>query len=221
MQPSIVILLGAPGAGKGTQAKRLAAATGLAHISTGDLFRENVSKGTPLGKEAKGYMDSGQLVPDELVLRMLFDRVSRPDCLEGYVLDGFPRTEAQADALGKALDEQAAPAPQVVQLRVDDATIIERAAGRLVCKACGNIQHLSFAPPRVAGKCDVCGGALEQRADDRPEVVGERLAVYHRQTAPLVRYYESRGLLRSLDGSRSPDEVFADLLRLVRAEGKS
>lgn len=216
MTGSIVILLGAPGAGKGTQAKRLCDSTGLVHVSTGDLFRENQSKGTPLGLEAKGYMEKGQLVPDDLVLRMLFDRVSRPDTRRGYVLDGFPRTEPQAEALTGALEAQGAAKPLVVQLDLDDDLIVERAAGRLICAACGHIQHLKFSPPKRAGVCDVCGGELRQRKDDQPEVVRERLAVYHRQTAPLVAYYERQGVLERVDGSLEPDDVFAQLVELVR-----
>ncbi len=216
MGGSIIILLGAPGAGKGTQAKRLSAATGLAHISTGDLFRENQTQGTPLGLEAKGYMEKGALVPDDLVLRMLFDRVERADTREGYVLDGFPRTEPQAVALTAALERKGAACPLVVQLDLDDRTIIERAAGRLICKSCGNIQHLSFSPPRAPGICDVCGGELHQRKDDQPDVVRERVAVYHRQTAPLVAYYARQGVLTTVDGSREPDDVFQELLALVQ-----
>lgn len=220
MSGSIVILLGAPGAGKGTQAKRLSDSTGLVHVSTGDLFRENQAKGTPLGLEAKGYMEKGQLVPDDLVLRMLFDRVSRPDTRQGYVLDGFPRTEPQAEALTKALSkmsgQQGAQKPLVVQLDLPDDQIVERAAGRLICASCGNIQHLKFSPPKRAGVCDACGGELRQRKDDQPEVVRERLAVYHRQTAPLVAYYERQGVLSNIDGSAEPDAVFEQLVELVR-----
>ncbi|TAJ17906.1 MAG: adenylate kinase [Planctomycetota bacterium] len=212
MQPSVIILLGAPGAGKGTQAVRLAAARGLPHVSTGDLFRENLKQETALGKQAKGYMDSGKLVPDELVLDMLFARVARPDCAHGYVLDGFPRTLPQAEAFARRLGRIA---PVAVNIVVRDATIVERAAGRLTCKACGNVQHLRHAPPRVAGKCDRCAGELVQRADDAPHVVTERLRVYHEQTAPLVGYYARAGALRELDGEQSPDAVFHALTSVL------
>jgi adenylate kinase len=217
MQPSVIILLGAPGAGKGTQAVRLAAARGLPHVSTGDLFRENLKQETALGKQAKGYMESGKLVPDELVLDMLFARVARPDCVRGYVLDGFPRTLPQAEAFARRLGESNGQrgTPIAVNFVVRDATIVERAAGRLTCTACGNIQHLRNAPPRVAGKCDRCAGELFQRADDAPHVVAERLRVYHEQTAPLVGYYARAGVLRELDGEQSPDAVFRALTNVL------
>ncbi len=205
----VVILLGAPGAGKGTQAERLAQRSSLPHVSTGDLFRANLSEGTELGKTAKTYMEAGNLVPDEIVLGMLFDRVAQPDCHEGYLLDGFPRTLPQAEAFDSKLD--AGTNLVVFNLAVSDATIVKRAAGRLLCKACGNIQHAEFSPPKKDGVCDRCGGELHQRADDRPEVVRERLSVYHAETAPLVRHYENKGVLVSIDGERAPDEVFQDL----------
>ncbi|MBM3976046.1 MAG: adenylate kinase [Planctomycetes bacterium] len=211
-RPFVIILLGAPGAGKGTQAVRLAAARGLPHVSTGDLFRENLKLETPLGKQAKGYMESGWLVPDELVLDMLFARVARPDCVRGYVLDGFPRTLPQAQAFGERLGRIE---PIVIDFVVRDATIVERAAGRLTCKACGNIQHARFAPPRVAGKCDRCSAELVQRPDDAPAVVTERLRVYHEQTQPLVGYYQTAGVLRELDGEQSPEAVFRSLMGLL------
>ncbi len=207
---TILLLLGAPGAGKGTQAKRLAVSEALPHVSTGDLFRENLRQGTPLGERARGFMESGQLVPDDLVIEMLFDRVSRPDCALGYLLDGFPRTLPQAQALDQALAESAGPEPSIlaIDLVVDDAMIVRRAGGRLVCASCGHIQHSEFDPPRIAGKCGSCGGALATRSDDLPEVVKDRLAVYHRQTAPLVGHYQSRGVLIQIDGEGAPDAVF-------------
>ena len=211
-----MILLGAPGAGKGTQAKRLSAWAGLAHVSTGDLFRENIGNDTELGRKAKGYMDAGQLVPDELVLDMLFDHVAQPACAAGYILDGFPRTLPQAEALTARLAAAPdSPEVRVLDIRVSDDRIVDRIAGRLLCKSCGNIQHKTSAPPAKDGVCDECGGELHQRADDRAEVVQERLAVYHEQTAPLVRYYEEQGLLESVDGERAPDEVFESLTRFV------
>lgn len=210
----VVVLLGAPGAGKGTQAARLAAARGLPHVSTGDLFRENLGQGTELGQKAKSYMESGNLVPDELVLEMLFDRVSRPDCASGYVLDGFPRTLPQAEALEAKLpsDTTELIAPN---LEVDDEVVVRRISGRLVCKDCGNIHHQDFAPPTKEGVCDACGGELFQRKDDRADVVQERLRVYHEETEPLVAFYDERGVLRRVDGSRDPDAVFSDLLEIV------
>lgn len=211
----VVILLGPPGAGKGTQAVRLSEGLGLPHVSTGDLFRENLSQATELGQRAKSYMESGKLVPDELVLEMLFDRVSKPDCAEGYLLDGFPRTIPQAQALDARIAGGRTIAPL---LEVDDSLIIGRAAGRVVCKSCGNIQHLEFAPPAQAGVCDQCGGALQRRKDDEPEVVRERLVVYHDQTAPLVGFYENKGLLRRVKGDQKPDAVYADLLQCLEGD---
>ena len=204
----ILLLLGAPGAGKGTQAKRLSVSAQLPHISTGDLFRENMSRETELGQRAKGYMESGQLVPDALVIEMLFDRVARADCAKGYLLDGFPRTLPQAEALEQAISEVGGADLVAVNFRVPDSVIVDRASGRLLCKDCGNIHHAQHMPPSVAGVCDKCGGELESRKDDQPEVVLKRLAVYHEQTAPLVEYYSSRGALIEIDGQRSPEEVF-------------
>jgi len=206
---SIIILLGAPGAGKGTQAVRLSEAHGLPHVSTGDLFRANLKQGTPLGARAKEYMESGKLVPDEVVLDMLFDRVAQGDCRDGYVLDGFPRTLPQAEAFEERLGKEARPT--VLDLEVEDETIVQRAAGRLLCEN-GHIFHKDFRPPARAGICDECGCELFQRKDDAPEVVRERLRVYHEETAPLVAFYEERGVLRRVDGERSPDEVQEALL---------
>lgn len=215
--PRIVILMGAPGAGKGTQAKRLSASRGLVHISTGDLFRENLANETELGKKVKGTMESGELVPDELVLDMLFERVSRPDCEGGYLLDGFPRTLPQAEAFEERLGADAELI--VPNLEVRTETIVRRASGRLICKPCGHIQHIEFSPPKVAGRCDECGGELIQRKDDQPDVVRERLRVYEEQTAPLVDFYQTRGVLHPVDGERDADLVFADVEALVPAAG--
>lgn len=212
MGPSIVIFLGAPGAGKGTQAARLSAARSLPHVSTGDLFRENLKGNTPLGQRARSFMDSGRLVPDELVLEMLFERVARPDCERGYVLDGFPRTLPQAEAFGARLG---ATRPIVINVRVADAVISERITGRLTCRACGHVQHRKSSPPRKPGVCDRCQGELYQRADDAPAVVAERLRVYHDQTAPLIGYYRAQGVLRDVEGERTPDAVFADVESIV------
>ena len=213
---TVVIILGAPGAGKGTQATRLSRALSLPHISTGDLFRENLSQGTPLGERAREFMESGKLVPDELVIDMLFDRVSRDDCQDGYLLDGFPRTTAQAESLTARI-----PADwTVMALNIDvaDSILVERISGRLLCKSCGNIQHESFSPPKTAGVCDSCGGELHRRKDDDPAVVAERLRVYHSETAPVVEYYRSLGTLHEVDGEQTPDAVFADLRSRIGAE---
>jgi adenylate kinase len=209
----VVILLGPPGAGKGTQAARLAQARGLAHVSTGDLLRENVKRGTPLGSKAKGFMDKGEYVPDALVLDMLAARVSAPDCRDGYVLDGFPRTDVQAQALEQRLGRK--DQVVVVNLEVSDETIVARQADRLTCKDCGRVYNAKNNPPKQAGKCDACGGELGKRSDDAAPVVRERLRVYHEKTAPLVRHYEERGLLSTLDGEQSPDSVFSSLDGLI------
>lgn len=206
----VVILLGPPGSGKGTQAVRLSKDLGIPHISTGDLFRENMSKGTELGNRAKGYIDAGKLVPDEVVLDMLFDRVRKPDTTKGYLLDGFPRTLSQAEALAKFLPAQAEL--NVLNLEVPDDVIIKRAEGRLTCKQCGNVYNRHFSPPAKEGVCNKCGGILIQRPDDRAEIVQERLRVYHAQTKPLIEYYYNRGVLVSVDGTQSPDDVFKALM---------
>lgn len=209
---NVVILLGAPGAGKGTQATRLSRELGLPHVATGDLFREHTKKGTPLGKRAAEFMEAGKLVSDELVLDMLFERVSRPDCAQGYLLDGFPRTLPQAQALDERLGEVDL---RVIDLEVADETIVERASGRLLCRSCGAIYHTVSKPPKAEGVCDECGGELYQRKDDAPAIVRERLEVYHRQTRPLVEYYANKGVLQSVDGERAPEEVRASLLELI------
>jgi adenylate kinase len=212
----IVVLLGAPGAGKGTQAARLSRARALPHVSTGDLLRDNLKRGTDLGRKARSFMDKGELVPDDLVLAMLAARVGAADCRPGYVLDGFPRTEVQARALEQRLNGK--DHVFVVNLEVSDESIVARAAGRLSCKECGSVFHRESAPPQRANTCDRCGGALIQREDDRPAVVRERLRVYREKTAPLVDYYRQRGLLRSVDGEQEPETVFARLQALVPEE---
>lgn len=215
MPETVVILLGPPGAGKGTQAARLGATLSLPHVSTGDLFRENLKHGTPLGRQAREYMDSGRLVPDALVLEMLFDRVGRPDCKAGYLLDGFPRTIAQAEALEQRLVPRH-PRVVVLNLQVPDAQLLERITGRRSCKACGHIHHVQHSPPRKPGLCDKCGGELVQRSDDSAEVFGKRLSVYRAQTQPLESFYSTRGLLVNLDGARAPEAVYADLVRAAQ-----
>ena len=211
-EQQIIILLGPPGAGKGTQAVRIAERLGLAHVATGDLFRENLSKGTELGQRAKGFMEAGKLVPDELVLEMLFDRVSKPDCAGGYLLDGFPRTLPQA----KALSERLAGQPvQTISLEVPDDQLVERASGRLLCKGCSHIHHATFSPPMTDGVCDAWGGELYRRKDDDPEVVRQRLVVFHQETQPMIDYYREQGSLQVVDGTQSPDDVFAALTALL------
>lgn len=210
----IVILLGPPGSGKGTQAVRLSKELGLPHISTGDLFRDNLSRNTALGQKAKTYMESGKLVPDEVVLEMLFDRVSRPDCQKGYLLDGFPRTIPQAEALDKHLTKN--DHVIALDLEVKDESIIKRISGRLTCKTGGHIQNKYFSPPKKEGVCDVCQGELVQRADDSADVVKERLRVYHEQTEPLISFYQKKGVLKQVNGENDPETVYKDLLKNLK-----
>lgn len=195
---------------------RLSKAMGLPHISTGDLFRENLANKTDLGKRIEGFMEAGQLVPDDTVIDVLFDRVAKDDCAGGYLLDGFPRTAPQAEILTERVPDDWAVV--VVSLDVSESMIIERAAGRLVCRTNGHVQHKTFLPPREEGICDTCGGELYTRKDDQPEVVRERLNVYAEQTQPVLDYYASRSLLRSIDGGGSPDEVFEALQGCLGAE---
>jgi len=207
----IVILLGAPGSGKGTQAVRLSKELAIPHISTGDLFRENMSKNTPLGEKAKSFINAGKLVPDELVLEMLFDRVAKPDAEKGYLLDGFPRTIPQAEALDKRLGDKVSLV--VLDLEVPDDAIIKRAIGRLTCGECGKMYNTYFSAPQKENRCDVCDVELTKRADDTLEVVQERLKVYHSQTKPLEDYYDKKGVLHRVDGTQSPDQVYQSLLK--------
>ncbi len=213
MKPSmtIIILLGPPGSGKGTQASRLSKELGIPHISTGDLFRENIAQDTPLGRKAKEYINAGKLGPDELVYDMLYDRVSRPDCAKGYLLDGFPRTMAQAQVFQEKLPPKARVI--VLNLNVSDEAIIKRITGRLLCKQCGAIYNRFTSPPSQEGICDKCGGEIYQRPDDKLEVVQERLRVYHKQTKPLIDFFQSTGSLHHVNGENQPDQVFADLKR--------
>ena len=204
---SIIILLGGPGAGKGTQAVRLAEKRSLPHVSTGDLFRAHLKEGTAFGRKAKQYMEAGQLVPDGVVLDMLSARVTADDCRDGYLLDGFPRTLPQARALDERLNGE--DELRVFSLVVSDATIVERIAGRRVCRSCGGVHHVKSLPARVKGICDACGGELHQRKDDTAEVVEERLRVYHEETEPLERFYADKGVLTTIDGEQGPDAVFA------------
>lgn len=213
----VVVLLGPPGAGKGTQAVGLAGKLGLAHVASGDLFREAVAAGTPLGRQARPYMERGELVPDELAVGLVLERLAQPDCQAGAVLDGFPRTAPQAEALDRALAAQGRQVEVVLLLDVPDATILERLTGRRICRDCQAPYHIVFNPPAQAGVCDRCGGPLYQREDDREETVRHRLEVYHAQTAPLISYYRQRGLLRRVDGAGEIEVVGA---RLVEALGR-
>lgn len=207
-----IIMLGAPGAGKGTQAKKIAERFQIPHISTGDIFRANIKAGTELGIKAKEYMDQGQLVPDELTVGLLMDRVAQPDCANGYVLDGFPRTIPQAECLDKALGM---PVDYAVNVEVPDEAIVQRMSGRRACLACGATYHIEHIPPKTPGVCDVCGAQLVLRDDDKPETVQKRLGVYHQQTQPLIDYYTNQGVLRQVDGTQPMEQVFADILRVL------
>lgn len=210
-----VVMLGAPGAGKGTQAKRLAVKYGIPHISTGDIFRANIKNGTELGKKAKVYMDQGLLVPDELVVDLVIDRFKEPDCVKGYVLDGFPRTIPQAKALDEALLKNNDSIEFAIDVDVPDENIVNRMSGRRACLNCGGTYHLITIPPKKEGICDTCGGELVLREDDKPETVEKRLKVYHEQTQPLIEYYQSKGILKSVDGTKDMDEVFKAIVTIV------
>lgn len=211
-----IILLGPPGAGKGTQAVLLAKQEGIPHISTGDILRAAKSAGTPLGKMAAQYMDRGDLVPDDVVIGLVKERLQQPDCRKGFIFDGFPRTVPQADALGRALAETGLPLTAVISIEVPDAVLVDRAVGRRSCPQCGEIYHLTSKPPKVAGICDHDGATLVQRADDAPEVVENRLRRYHEQTAPLISYYRAKGLLQTIDGTRAMGAVTADIRKAVQ-----
>lgn len=210
-----VVMLGAPGAGKGTQAKKIAAKYNIPHISTGDIFRANIKNGTELGKKAKTYMDQGLLVPDELVVDLVVDRVNQEDCADGYVLDGFPRTIPQAEALTKALASQGQKLDYAIDVDVPDENIVRRMSGRRACVGCGATYHLEYAPTKKEGICDVCGGELILRDDDKPETVEKRLGVYHEQTQPLIDYYTKEGVLKTVDGTRSLEEVFQEIVGVL------
>jgi adenylate kinase len=212
-----VMLLGPPGAGKGTQAARLAARWSVPQISTGDMLREAVAKGTPLGLEARRYMEAGELVPDAVIIGLVRERLAQPDGRKGFVLDGFPRTVAQAEALGRLLDAEGAPLDRVVLVQLSDEELTARLTGRRVCGSCGRNYHVVFSPPRAPGRCDHCGGALTQRADDEEATVRRRLAVYARDTRPLIDYYRGKGLLTTIAGAGTMDAVHAALV--AAAEG--
>lgn len=210
-----IIMLGAPGAGKGTQAKRIAAKYSIPHISTGDIFRANIKEGTELGKKAKEYMDQGLLVPDELVVDLVVDRVQQADCENGYVLDGFPRTIPQAESLDAALAKFGQKMDYAIDVDVPDANIVNRMGGRRACVGCGATYHVEFNPTKTEGICDVCGEKLILRDDDQPETVQKRLDVYHEQTQPLIDYYTKAGILKTVDGTLAMDEVFQAIAEIL------
>lgn len=211
-------MLGAPGAGKGTQAKRIAAKFSIPHISTGDIFRANIKNNTPLGAKAKSYMDKGELVPDELVIELIMDRFAQDDCVNGYVLDGFPRTIPQAEELDKALKSVNDNLDYAIDVEVPDDNIINRMSGRRACVNCGATYHIVHNPPKVENECDICNGELILRDDDKPETVKNRLDVYHTQTEPLLKYYTEKGILYTVDGTQDMDTVFDSICKIVGNE---
>lgn len=211
-----VIFIGPPGAGKGTQAKGVAASYKVPHLSTGDMFREHVSKGTPLGEQAKPIMARGELVPDAIVLGMVAERIARPDCAHGFVLDGFPRTRPQAEKLEELIEQRGFGRPIVIHIAVDAGLLLKRLTGRRTCKVGGEIYNVYERPPKIPGRCDRDGGELVHRADDREEVVGPRLQAYERQTAPVVEYYRGLGLLKDIDGAKTVEQVTEQILEVLR-----
>ncbi|MRZ81929.1 adenylate kinase [Paeniclostridium sordellii] len=213
-----IILLGPPGAGKGTQAAGIVEKYNIPHISTGDIFRKNIKEGTELGKKAKGFIDQGLLVPDELTVGLVTDRISQPDCKNGFMLDGFPRNVAQAQHLDKYLKEVGISLDKVVNIEVDKDILVGRAVGRRICKSCGATYHVEFNPPKVDGVCDVCGGELYQRVDDNEETVSKRIQVYLDETKPLVNYYSQEGIIANINGQQSIDKVFADIVNALGSE---
>ena len=210
-----IIMLGAPGAGKGTQAKKIAAKYGIPHISTGDIFRANIKEGTELGKKAKTYMDQGLLVPVELVVDLVVDRLGQEDAKNGYVLDGFPRTIPQAESLDEALRKIDSKIDYAIDVDVPDENIINRMSGRRACVKCGATYHVVYAPTKVEGVCDACGDKLILRDDDKPETVKKRLNVYHEQTQPLIDYYTKAQVLKRVDGTKDMEEVFNDIVAIL------
>ncbi|MDY3250806.1 MAG: adenylate kinase [Candidatus Choladocola sp.] len=212
-----IVMLGAPGAGKGTQAKMIAAKYQIPHVSTGDIFRANIKNGTELGKKAKEYMDQGLLVPDELTVDLVIDRLSQEDCQNGYILDGFPRTIPQAEALDRALAKRNEKMDYAVDVDVPDENIISRMSGRRACVGCGATYHVVYNPSKKGEACEVCGEKLILRDDDKPETVQKRLTVYHNQTQPLIDYYTEQGILKTVDGTQDMNDVFEAIVRILEA----
>ncbi len=212
-----IILMGAPGAGKGTQAEKLIEKLKIPHIATGDIFRAAVKEGTELGNKAKSYMDQGKLVPDEIVIGIVKERLMKADCREGFLLDGFPRTVSQAEALDEQLNDR--PINYVVYIDADFDDLVERISGRRICSKCGKSYHIKFNPPEVRGVCDDDGGDLYQRDDDNEETAKDRLKVYTDETSPLIEYYENKGILKRVNGSQDPEGVTKDILRVLEVEG--
>ena len=212
-----IIMLGAPGAGKGTQAKKIAQKYEIPHISTGDIFRANIKNGTELGKKAKTYMDQGLLVPDELTVDLVIDRVNQEDCENGYILDGFPRTIPQAESLDAALAKMGQKVDYAINVEVPDENIISRMSGRRACVGCGATYHIKYNPPKAEGICDACGEKLILRDDDKPETVQKRLGVYHDQTQPLIDYYGKAGVLKEVDGTVDMEDVFQAIVDILGA----
>lgn len=213
-----ILFLGAPGAGKGTQCKRLSAKLNLPHLSSGDLLREAVKAGSPAGVEAKDYMDKGLLVPDPVLIKMFGEKLSSPECKNGFILDGFPRNLAQAKSLDELLESLKSNLTTVINLEVDDSLLTERICGRWTCsnKACAAVYHVKFAPPKVEGKCDVCGSDLSQRADDKEDLVKARLNTYREQTEPLIAYYTEKKLLKTVKGEGDQEAIFEDILKSTK-----
>lgn len=210
-----IVMLGAPGAGKGTQAIKIADKYDIPHISTGDIFRANIKGGTELGQKAKSYIDKGELVPDEVTIGMLLDRIAQDDCKNGYVLDGFPRTIPQAESLTEALKSQGDRIDFALNIDVPDEAIIKRMSGRRACPKCGATYHIVYAAPKTENICDKCGTELIIRSDDKPETVKDRLNVYHQQTEPLIAYYKTTGVLREVDGTQELPKVFEDVVAIL------
>lgn len=213
-----IVMLGPPGAGKGTQASQLAQRLGIPHVSSGDLFRDHLKRETDLGRLAKGYMERGELVPDEVTIGMLKERLAQADCAAGVILDGFPRTVPQADALARVMAEQGKAITSVPFVTVRDEVLLERLTARWTCKSCQAVYNVLAKPPRQAGLCDACGGELFQRPDDTPDTQRRRIEVYNQQTAPLIAYYRERGVLLEINGEQDIEAVQADLLRAIQAQ---
>lgn len=212
-----ILFLGAPGSGKGTQCKKLADKTGLVHLSSGDMLREATAKGTEAGQLAKGFMDKGQLVPDEVLIKMFEEKLSSPECSKGFILDGFPRNIAQARSLDALLEKLRAQLNVVINLQIDDHLLTERIVGRRVCsnKSCNSVYHVTFSPPKQEGRCDLCGSDLYQRSDDKEELVKERLHTYHNLTEPLIDFYDAKLLLRTINAQGQAETIFADILKTL------